>query len=436
MRIIELSVENFKKISAVRINPDGTVVTISGRNGAGKSSILDAVVSAMAGAKHAPDMPIRRGAEEARIVLETEDLRVTRRWMPRHKLVVEQKRGDGWGPPELEPQSILDKLFGAGLGFDPGAFSRMKPKEQAALLRQVTGLDTREIDARRQEIFKRRTDVNREAEQLKAQRAAISIPPDPGDVGEERDLAAIAGQRAECERIRAENVRACESLVRATQNLERLRDDVRQLEAKLERARAVVAANERDVASIEAAVAVLVDPDTTVVDRAIAEAKEHNAQVRQQQRLAHEFRRQTDAYAKATKACDAKEAFAKALTEELAAIDREKADMLAAAVMPVAGLSISENDEVMLNGVPIDGASQAEKIRLGLAIGVALNPKFRVLLCHDASLLDEDSMRLVGEFAEANDCQVFLERVGREGTIVVEDGALVEQETAVEAAAS
>lgn len=41
--IISLTVENIKKIKAVTIRPTGNVVEITGRNGQGKSTVLDAI---------------------------------------------------------------------------------------------------------------------------------------------------------------------------------------------------------------------------------------------------------------------------------------------------------------------------------------------------------------------------------------------------------
>ena len=43
LRIIELRGENVKIIKAIRIRPKGNVVIISGKNGAGKTSVLDLI---------------------------------------------------------------------------------------------------------------------------------------------------------------------------------------------------------------------------------------------------------------------------------------------------------------------------------------------------------------------------------------------------------
>ena len=49
MRIIRLQAENIKRLQAVEIEPHGDVVKITGKNGAGKSSVLDSIWMALAG---------------------------------------------------------------------------------------------------------------------------------------------------------------------------------------------------------------------------------------------------------------------------------------------------------------------------------------------------------------------------------------------------
>ena len=49
MKIIEFRAERFKRLSAVDITPEGNTVIISGKNGQGKSSVLDAIWLALGG---------------------------------------------------------------------------------------------------------------------------------------------------------------------------------------------------------------------------------------------------------------------------------------------------------------------------------------------------------------------------------------------------
>ena len=84
MKILQLTVENFKKIKAFILKPDPYVQEISGANGAGKSSALDAIWAALGGAEmvkaSGTSQPIRNGEKKAMVTLDLGDMIVTRRW--------------------------------------------------------------------------------------------------------------------------------------------------------------------------------------------------------------------------------------------------------------------------------------------------------------------------------------------------------------------
>jgi len=72
LKIISLQAENVKRIKAVEIRPDPEkgLVVISGKNGAGKSSILDSIAYALGGQKLIPDRPIREGQKQAHVTID------------------------------------------------------------------------------------------------------------------------------------------------------------------------------------------------------------------------------------------------------------------------------------------------------------------------------------------------------------------------------
>jgi hypothetical protein len=57
-------------------------------------------------------------------------------------------------------------------------------------------------------------------------------------------------------------------------------------------------------------------------------------------------------------------------------------------------------------------------------MGFAMNPKLKILLIRDGSLLDEDNLKMVAEMAEKEGGQLWLERVseGSEVSVIIEDG--------------
>src|ERR1035437_1668436 len=133
MKIIRFEAENIKKLRVVEITPSGNIVEITGANGAGKTSILDSIWYALGGAENIPSVPLRKGAKNGHVKLDLGEIVVMRRFSSSGStdLRVESKDGTAL----KSPQSILDRLVGS-LTFDPLEFSRMKPTEQLATIRQ------------------------------------------------------------------------------------------------------------------------------------------------------------------------------------------------------------------------------------------------------------------------------------------------------------
>ena len=55
-----------------------------------------------------------------------------------------------------------------------------------------------------------------------------------------------------------------------------------------------------------------------------------------------------------------------------------------------------------------------------------MNPKLKVLLIRDGSLLDDEALKQVAQMAEQNDAQVWIERGGKDAatSVVIEDGMI------------
>ena len=63
MKISSLEIENVKRVRAVHLEPAANGLTvIGGKNGQGKTSVLDAIAWALGGEKYRPSAPQREGA--------------------------------------------------------------------------------------------------------------------------------------------------------------------------------------------------------------------------------------------------------------------------------------------------------------------------------------------------------------------------------------
>lgn len=170
MRIVKLEASNVKRLVAVEITPDGNVIVIGGRNGAGKSSVLDSIAYALGGKDLVCERPLRAGADRGHVEVDLGDLVVRRTFTPSGggSLTVSNKEGAVY----KSPQAMLDKLVGR-LSFDPLDFERMEAKRQLETLRALVGIDFSGIDAARAELYDERTAVNRTTKQLEARLATL-----------------------------------------------------------------------------------------------------------------------------------------------------------------------------------------------------------------------------------------------------------------------
>ena len=80
MRIIGIKTENVKRLGMVDLTPNEYINRISGANGSGKTSLLDAIEWALTGTSNVASQPVRKGAGRAVIQLDLGDIVVTRRF--------------------------------------------------------------------------------------------------------------------------------------------------------------------------------------------------------------------------------------------------------------------------------------------------------------------------------------------------------------------
>jgi energy-coupling factor transporter ATP-binding protein EcfA2 len=428
MKIIALEAENLKRIRAVEITPKGNLVEITGKNGQGKTSVLDAIWWALSGTKNIQAKPIRNGSEEACIRLDLGDIKITRTFRRKgdeqpSTLVVESAEGARFSSPQL----MLDALVGS-LSFDPLAFTRLDAKGKFEALRQfVPGVDFDQIAKEQKEDFTARTDFNRRAKEAKAAGEIIQIPHGTPEalIDETALVAELEGageQNATLEQRKARRENAVNKAAFERQNASTFRAEAAALRQEAEECAKAALASDEHAASIETKLAEageLPPPvETSVIRAKIEEARKTNALVaRRAERAGHLDR------------ADKLSEESAMLTARMSAREKAKQDAIAAAKMPIPGLEFGDG-EVLLNGVPFEQGSDAEQLRASIAIAMAANPKLRVIRVRDGSLLDEDSMAIVAEMAAVNDCQVWVETVGGTSAtaIVIEDGMVRQAE--------
>ncbi len=433
MHILNLLVENYKRIKLVEIPRKGRLTEITGKNGQGKTSTLDSIWSALAGKRGFPDQPVRKGAHKARIRLELDDLVVTRVIKPTgtNSLVVETRKG----VQMASPQAILDELIGERTA-DPQAWVRMKPKEQAEMLRKLAKVDY-DFDganAANAADYEKRLQIGRDVKRLEGAIGAITVQ--TGLPKERVDEAPILEKLNGASAINLESQR----LFKAKGELEKtaeaarveLNKHVRSIELQQEEIAELEKRIESGKRNLEAAIA----EHPEYIERCTAAAQRfENAPVgelvdvtalTQELQQAQLINREIDKRARREELetqlrdqCHKVEDLSRAMDRRL----EEKMSALSRATLPVPGLTVDE-EQVLFEGIPVAQLGEGEQIRIGARILMAQNPKLRVIFIPHGEALDDDSMEILAEMAEQNDFDIWIAKVDSSGKVgvVIEDG--------------
>lgn len=418
--------KNFRRLEVVRFEPATSGTTVAcGANAQGKTSLLDGIMAALGGAKCCPERPIRDGEDRGEVVLRVGSYMVSRRWTRDEdgdektylsvSRIVPGEDGCEHPMPMPSPQAFLESLVGGGksLAFDPLAFADSKPSEQVKILREVSGVDLASIDAEIAEL---------EAERKVTQKVtSSSLPPSPAPpkvTQADVDTADEAYQAARSTSERWLSVR--ETRQRGGQKLKANADVIKRIND--------------EISALEARIAALKKEQTAVYDNSVATEKwlaEHPLPEQPQttekamQALAN-AKAGKDAYERHLQAearLEGQKAARAELDKRIVATRARREELLAAATFPVQGLGFGDGC-VTWQGRPLSSASSAERIKVSLAIAAALSGPLKVVLIREASLLDDEAMAKISEWAKQEGIQVFAERVGRadhqSGDVVLE----------------
>ncbi len=421
VKILGLEVENLKRVRAVSLDCEGEALTvIGGRNGQGKTSVLDGIMWALGGDRFKPSQPVHAGADEAYIKVSLDN-----------GITVERKGVNG----SLKVSSSTGKGGQALLNQFVNLFALNLPKFMAATGTEKAGMlldaypDFGTALQRLNEQVKRLYDERHTLGQIAERKAkyAQELPFDPtapesplsgGEMAQR--LQDALSHNARNDGMRRDAARAAEHL-QLTEDRERLTARrVGELEAALADARTQAAKAAVDVeraraslAAAQATAAQLQDQDTTAVKRELELIDALNARVR-----ANESKRNAEAEAE-----HLKEQYAD-LSGKLEKVRAERLTLLASVTMPLDGLTIDEAGELIFNGQRWDCMSGAEQLRVSAAICAAMKPECGFVLLDRLECMDTETLREFGRWLEARGLQAIGTRVstGDECSILIEDG--------------
>jgi len=405
--ITSIHIENVKRVKALRLEPTGKGLTVvGGRNGQGKTSVLDAVAWALGGAKFAPSDPQREGSMSNPAIALTlsNGLKVERKGR-KSSLTVIDPSGKRAG------QALLD-AFVSEFALDLPKFLSASDKEKAQTLLRILGIGDQlaVFEQQERQVYEQRHALGQIRDSKQKHAAELpeyaDAPAEPVSISE-----LIQSQQATLAR-NGENQRKRNDVDRLAQVSMSADSKVRSLEGQLVTAREEQAQAAADYETARKSAQDLRDESTAEVERQIASFEGINAQVAANQ-------------AKAAAADEAAEYAAQyaAKSQDLDKVRADRLALLEGADLPLPGLTI-EGAELLYNGQRWDCMSGSEQLHVGVAIVRRLSPDCSFVLMDRLEQMDIDTLKDFGTWLEAEGLQVIATRVstGDECSIVIEDG--------------
>lgn len=417
IKINALQVENVKRVKAVAIEPSANGLTvIGGKNGQGKTSVLDAIAWALGGDRYRPSNAEREGSTlPPHIKLELSNGLTVERSGKNSALKVVDTTGKRSG------QQLLNE-FVEQLAIDLPRFLQASNREKADTLLQVIGVgdQVHSLEVKEKEVYNRRHMIGQEADRKR--KYADELPHYPAAPNEpvsasqlirqQQDILARNGENQR-KRMRANQIE--HEYGKASAHVSLLRSQLADAEKQLQQLEADLAVAQKDALDLQ-------DESTDEIERSLQEIEQINIQVRAN---CDREKAEQDAAYYAQQYQD--------LTKELEEIRRDKYALLDSAKLPLPGLSV-EDGELTYNGKKWDCMSGSDQLIAATAIVRAINPKCGFVLLDKLEQLDADQLHMFGVWLQSQQLQVIATRVstGPECSIIIEDGFVAPEQPAAQ----
>lgn len=400
VKINELLIENVKRVKAVQFEPSADGLTIiGGRNGQGKTSVLDAIAWALGGNNYKPSVPERDGAlVPPNLHLELSNGLIVERKGKNSTLKVTDPNGNKSG------QQLLNE-FVSTLALDLPKFINGSDKDKADSLLKILGIGDvlSQLDTKENQLYAQRTEVGRIADRKK--KAADEMPMYPNVPKEPVSATELIKQQQEILARNGENERKRQDAARYEQILANAQIAFDEAKAALQKA-------EQDCLTARKSAEDLHDESTAELEKNLAEIEALNIKIR----------------ANSTK--EAAEVEANnlqqeydGLTGQIESVREERSKLLDSAELPLPGLSVKDG-KLIYNNMPWDGMSGSDQLKVATAIVRKLNPQCGFVLMDKLEQMDLETLQEFGAWLKQEGLQVIATRVstGDECSIIIEDG--------------
>ena len=403
VKINSLEIENIKRVKAICLNPtENGLTVIGGKNGQGKTSVLDSIAWGLGGDKFRPSQAQREGSVvPPYLKIQLSNGLIVERKGANSALKVIDPEGNKGG------QQLLNE-FVEQLALNLPKFMAQSDKEKADTLLRVIGVgdELYELETKEKQIYNQRHAIGQIADQKAKYAKEMPIYTDaPKELISASEL--IIRQQ-EILRRNGENMRK-------RQLREQFDRELAEAQIAFDNAKAKLAAATKNAMTARKSAENLMDESTAEIERDIQNVEIINNKIRanlereKAETEADGYKRQYDQ-----------------LSSDLENIRLSKKELLNNADLPLPELSV-EDGELIYRGYKWDSMSGAEQLKVATAIVRKLNPNCGFVLLDKLEQMDVDTLSDFGRWLESEGLQAIATRVstGDECSVIIEDGTAV-----------
>lgn len=449
MKTTKIKIRNLFGISETEL--DGKSIEITGTNGVGKTSVIDAVRYALTNSSNR-DYILKKGENEGEILIETDTglyiNRKKRSGQADYKSVKEN------GKEINSPESFLQKLF-TPLQIDPVAFTQMTKNEQNRVILDLIEFDwdlnwikekfgeipeninyeqnilqvLSDIQSEKGDYFQRRQNINRDMRNKLAfiEDLAKDIPENyDADYWENYDLSSAYKKLAEINAENSKITRAktfldgyngkmrgieAEKEIAISQEEKTINDERTSLLSGIERMKAEIRASEEKLGGLETKLAdkkaliesrfsesvAKLDADTRIANEYAAKTVVDTTDLEDEINEADAMKSHISDYRRIVQFRSETDELKKqsdSLTAKIELARTLPGEILQTATIPVEGLTVKDGIP-LINGLPVSNLSEGEQLDLCVDVALSKPNSLQIILIDGAEKLsDENRQRL------------------------------------------
>ncbi len=430
---------DFKNIPLIEVDINGKSFIIMGKNGAGKSSFIQLLLSAL-DTKIRPLQPVRAGEEKgsATVILSGEVGGKYKEYTIDWYFTVNDGKGrivvtNMEGETVKSPATFIKSLIG-NVSFDVTRWLNESKEKKLTTLKQLTGCSDKidEINLIIKDLKEKKKFKSQRVEEIQAVLKnhgyspeevdkysnpvdLVPIQTEMNEVGKQQQT--YDGVVVQVQEFRDMQVKCAGYITKSEAEIDRLGEEIKRLQALQQEEKKAIEGYNADIEKYktnvekgEKWIASKVRPSIEAVSEKLNEAIVHN-----------EHFNKIQVHAGQQKEMLAAKTELDGIASKILVEEKKRNDIVSSSQLPIPGLSF-DDEQIYLDSLPLE-EGQINKARLwdvGVDIAIALNPGLKTIFLHDGSLFDKEHMKAIIEKIENKGFQAIIEVVKSKGDLEVE----------------